>query len=50
MAPTIAAILARFNGDRRAAIDYCIDVARNPRLADEYRHIMRLLRQKRLDK
>ena len=42
---TIKAILGRFGGNRQQAIDYCIDVARNnPKLAEEYLHIMDILR------
>ncbi|MGA3200151.1 MAG: hypothetical protein ABSD89_12220 [Halobacteriota archaeon] len=42
---TVKAVLARFGGDKRAAIDYCVDLARaNPKLADEYWHILDMIR------
>ena len=37
MSHSILAILARFNGDRVAAIHYCAEIARKyPRLSEEY--------------
>lgn len=42
---TVKAVLARFNGDMGRAKDYVIDLARaNPRLADEYWHILDILK------
>ena len=45
MAPTIQAVLARFNGDRGRAMDYVISVARAyPHLATEYWQILDILK------
>jgi len=45
MAPTIKAILARFDGNRGAAMDYAIAVARAyPHLANEYWQILDILK------
>ena len=42
---TVKAVLARFDGDKRKAIDYCLTMARDtPRLACEYWTILDLLR------
>ena len=45
MTPTIQAVLARFSGDRRRAMDYVISVARAyPHLATEYWQILDILK------
>ena len=45
MTPTIPAILARFSGNRGAAMDYVISVARAyPHLATEYWQILDILK------
>ena len=46
MTLTLKAILARFNGDRGKAIEYCTRVAETPRLKDEYLALADALRQK----
>ena len=45
MTPTIQAILSRFSGNRGAAMDYVISIARTyPHLATEYWHILDTLK------
>ena len=48
MTPTIQAVLARFGGNRGAAMDYVISVARAyPHLATEYWQILDILKEAR---
>lgn len=45
MTPSLKAVLARFNGDREKARQYCTTIAeQHPRLAAEYKQLAEMLR------